>query len=71
MNQHQESLISLPAESILSQVVFPQQFSDFKCNLVCLCQSILPYKLQTIVGTSVSVPALHSKQLLPYCSFKM
>jgi hypothetical protein len=41
MNPHQESFISLPDESIMGQIVFLQQFNDFKCNLVCLCQNIL------------------------------
>ncbi len=41
MNPHQESLISLHAESIMGQKVFMQQFNDFKCNFVCLCQNIL------------------------------
>jgi hypothetical protein len=71
MNPHQESFISLHAESIMGQIIFLQQFNDFKCNLVCLCQNILPNKLQTTVGTPISVLALHSKRLLPYYSFKM
>jgi hypothetical protein len=45
MNPHQESIISLLAESIMGQIVFLQQFNDFKCNLVCLYQNILPDKL--------------------------
>ncbi len=34
----------LPAKSILCQIVFRQEFSNFKCNLICLCQIILPNK---------------------------
>jgi len=41
MNPHQESLISLHVESIMGQIVFVQQFNDFKCNFVYLCQNIL------------------------------
>jgi hypothetical protein len=71
MSPHQENLISLPVKCIVGEIVFLQQFNDFKCNLVCLCQNILFDKLQTIVGTSITILALHSKQLLLYCSFKM
>ncbi len=34
----------LPAKSILCQIGFLQEFSNFKCNLICLCQIILPNK---------------------------
>jgi hypothetical protein len=41
MNPHQENLISLPAKIIMGQIVFLQQFNDFKCNFFCLYQNIV------------------------------